>query len=106
MLFEHKITIREIADAILVFGARHKFSLMFYGNSGIGKSEKIQQAANEMTKDIDISWQKTNFIDFRLCFEAVESLGGLWVPQDDVNTAGIKLTKAMPEIWEEVFVEG
>ena len=41
MLFEHKITIREIADAILVFGARHKFSLMFYGNSGIGKSEKI-----------------------------------------------------------------
>ena len=106
MLFEHKITIRDITETILNVGARHQISLMFYGSSGIGKSEKIAQAANELTAALDISWQKTNFIDFRLCFEAVESIGGLWIPQDDLTNAGIKLTKAMPEIWEQVFTEG
>lgn len=106
MLFEHKITIRDISETILKVGARHGISLMFYGSSGIGKSEKIAQAANDLTEGVDISWQKTNFIDFRLCFEAVESLGGLWIPQDDVVSAGIKLTKAMPDVWEQVFVEG
>ena len=84
MLFEHKITIRDISETILKVGARHGISLMFYGSSGIGKSEKIAQAANDLTEGVDISWQKTNFIDFRLCFEAVESLGGLWIPQDNV----------------------
>lgn len=106
MLFEHKITIRDISETILKVGARHGISLMFYGSSGIGKSEKIAQAANDLTEGVDIGWQKTNFIDFRLCFEAVESLGGLWIPQDDVVSAGIKLTKAMPDVWEQVFVEG
>lgn len=106
MLFDHKITIRDISETIIKVGARHQISLMFYGSSGIGKSEKIAQAANELTAGLDISWQKTNFIDFRLCFEAVESIGGLWIPQDNIADAGLKLVKAMPDIWEQVFIEG
>ena len=44
---ENQINIRELNN-IVSFCARHKKSLLIYGGPGLGKSEKIQQLADQL----------------------------------------------------------
>ena len=97
MLFNHTINFREL-KAVLHHCYRNQRSLMIYGSSGIGKSAYIEAwTKNELHTDL--------LVDFRLCLEQVESIGGQWIPED-TEANGLAMIKALPEIWLPLLEEG
>lgn len=97
MLFNETITFRELGQ-IMSHAHRNKRSLMVYGSSGIGKSAYIAQ----WTKDV---LKSDLLVDFRLCLESVESIGGQWIPEQ-TEDSGLTMLKALPDVWEPLLKEG
>lgn len=97
MLFNETITFRELGE-IMNHAYRNKRSLMVYGSSGIGKSAYIAQ----WTKDV---LKSEILVDFRLCLESVESIGGQWIPEQTEEN-GLTMLKALPSVWEPLLKDG
>lgn len=92
---ENQINIRELNN-IVSFCARHKKSLLIYGGPGLGKSEKIQQLADQLfgkrTGDM-----APNVVDFRLADKEPSDVVGHQIPTEVDGV--LRTVYALPDFW-------
>lgn len=74
-LFDNRITVRDIPE-IIKFGHRRNRAVFIYGGAGVGKSDKVQQVANELFP----LYIGQNLVDIRLSDKEPTDVTGVPVP--------------------------
>lgn len=92
---ENQINIRELNN-IVSFCARHKKSLLIYGGPGLGKSEKIQQLADQLFGKRTGN-MAPNVVDFRLADKEPSDVVGHQIPTELDGV--LRTVYALPDFW-------
>ena len=92
---ENQINIRELNN-IVSFCARHKKSLLIYGGPGLGKSEKIQQLADQLFGKRTGN-MAPNVVDFRLADKEPSDVVGHQIPTEVDGV--LRTVYALPDFW-------
>ena len=92
-IFDKQINIREV-ETLIRFAQRRKRSVMIFGGPGIGKSDKIKQAANALFGE-----RVDNVVDLRLSDKEPSDVVGIPMGVTDPVTKEVRTVFATPSFW-------